>query len=370
MYEPRSSSSFYPRARNYPCSYYHNNHNPFYDQPESFYYPTSRNYFPYDDEKDQREQLLREQLRKQREREREQELERLKRFYDNKARQQTGASTFNTNYQPKKSFKVKIQSDEDETKSKIDKSRAAHKIYNFIKNQSANKRTRKILNKLHILYKIENELKEIQKSKYLGNLTFDKENGKQILPISIENKKFLEYEDKIVKFFDKLDGIQSEGVDIVRERRKFLVKFAQTLLDELDIEKENQWKVYSENQLNSNENSTTNDAPVVKEIDVPMSFAEITTNEDSAPITTNEDSAPIDVPMSENEANDIITNEDTVPIVEEMEVSMSLDNEGNENIENNHNTVKPIIISEPENLNENDANSESLDQVDGDLQII
>ncbi|CAG8613209.1 3450_t:CDS:2 [Rhizophagus irregularis] len=161
------------------------------------------------------------------------------RNYPSRQQKQPEASTYNTNYQPKKSFKVKIQSDEDETKAKIN---AAHKIYNFIKNQSANKQTHKILNKLYILHKIENELKEIQKTKYLGNLTFDKENGKQILPISIDNKNFLEYENKIVKSFDKLDEIQSEGVDIIRDRRKFLVKFAQTLLDELDIEKENQWK--------------------------------------------------------------------------------------------------------------------------------
>ncbi|EXX72859.1 uncharacterized protein OCT59_009642 [Rhizophagus irregularis] len=263
MYEPSTPPSFYPRTRNYPCSYYHNNYSPFYNQPELFYYSTPRNHFPFDEE-DQREQLLREQfLRKQQEHEREQELERLKRFYDHKARQQKQpeASTYNTNYQPKKSFKVKIQSDEDETKAKIN---AAHKIYNFIKNQSANKQTHKILNKLYILHKIENELKEIQKTKYLGNLTFDKENGKQILPISIDNKNFLEYENKIVKSFDKLDEIQSEGVDIIRDRRKFLVKFAQTLLDELDIEKENQWKVFSENQSNLN---TTNDAaPIITPI--------------------------------------------------------------------------------------------------------
>ncbi|CAG8666855.1 18561_t:CDS:2 [Rhizophagus irregularis] len=187
MYEPRTPPSFYPHTRNYPCSYHHNNYTRQQKQPE--------------------------------------------------------VSTYNTNYQPKKSFKVKIQSDEDEAKAKINKSQAAHKIYNFIKNQSANKQTRKILNKLHILHRIENELKKIQKTKHLGNLTFDtKENGKQILPISIDNKKFLEYEDKIVKSFDKLDEIQSEGVDIIRDRRKFLVNFAQTLLNELDIEKENQWK--------------------------------------------------------------------------------------------------------------------------------
>ncbi|CAB4427177.1 unnamed protein product [Rhizophagus irregularis] len=258
MYEPRTPPSFYPHTRNYPCSYHHNIYSPFCNQPEPFYYSTPRNYFPFDDE-DQREQLLREQfLRKQQEHEREQELERLKNFYDHKARQQKQpeVSTYNANYQPKKSFKVKIQSDEDEAKAKINKSQAAHKIYNFIKNQSANKQTRKILNKLHILHRIENELKKIQKTKHLGNLTFDtKENGKQILPISIDNKKFLEYEDKIVKSFDKLDEIQSEGVDIIRDRRKFLVNFAQTLLDELDIEKENQWKVFSmplENEGNKN----------------------------------------------------------------------------------------------------------------------
>ncbi|GBC00062.1 hypothetical protein RclHR1_03730001 [Rhizophagus clarus] len=292
IYEPRSSSSFYPRTRNYPCSYYHNNRNPFYNQPESFNYFTPRNYFPYDKEEEQF-------LRKQQEREREQELERSKRFYDNKTKQQakqSGASTFNTNYQPKKSYKVKIQSDEDEAKAKINKSRAAHKIYEFIKNQSANKRTRKILNKLYLLHKFENDLKEIQNSRHLGNLTFNKENGKQILPISIENKQFLEYEDKIVKLFDKLDGVQSEGADIIRERRKFLVKFAQSLLDELDIEKETQWKAFNENQLNS----ITDDE---EEIDVSMS--------------------------TESEENEITTN-DSAPMVEE----------GNEN---SHNSIEPII---------------------------
>lgn len=244
VHEPRSSS-FYPRTR---CSY-HDNYSPFYNHPASFYYFIPQNYSSYDEE-DQREQLLREQE----EHEREQE-ERLKRFYENKARGQTkqpGVSTFTSNHQPKKSFKVKIQGDEEEeTKSMANKSRAAHKIFNFIKNQSVNKRTRKILNKLHLLGTIENELKEIREMKNLGNLTFEGENGEQVLPISIENKRFLEYEDKIVKLLDKLDGIQSEGVDIIRERRKYVVKFAQTLLDELDNEKENQWKLFSENQLNS-----------------------------------------------------------------------------------------------------------------------
>ncbi|RGB25359.1 hypothetical protein C1646_723965 [Rhizophagus diaphanus] len=311
MYES-STPSFYPRTRNYPCSYYHNNYSPFYNQ-------LPRNYFPFDEE-DQREQLLREQfLRKQQEHEREQELERLKRFYDHKARQQKQpeTSTYNTNYQPKKSFKVKFQNDEDETKAKIND--AAHKIYNFIKNQSANKQTRKILNKLYILHKIENELKEIQKKKYLGNLTFDKENGKQILPISIDNKKFLEYENKIVKSFDKLDEIQSEGVDIIRDRRKFLVKFAQTLLDELDIEKENQWKLFSENQSNLNENFTTNDA------------------DDSATI--------VDLMSSENDGNEITK--------DEIHVSKKLELEKIEN----------------QNENVDTFNSESFDQ-DGNLQII
>ena len=52
--------------------------------------------------------------------------ERLKRFYEHKARQQAkqpGASTFTANYKPKKSFKVKIQEDDDdETKSTVNKS--------------------------------------------------------------------------------------------------------------------------------------------------------------------------------------------------------------------------------------------------------
>ncbi|RIA82648.1 hypothetical protein C1645_787904 [Glomus cerebriforme] len=203
-YKPRS---FYPNTRNF---YHPTQYSPFYSQPEPFYYSTPQNYFAYDEHE----------------------------------------PTFTANHQPKKSFKVKIEGDDDETKSKINKSQAAHKIYNFIKYQTENKRTRKILNKLNILGTIEKELKEIHETKHFGNLTFDEENGKQILPISIENKRFLEYENKIVKLFDKLDEIQSEGIDIIRERRKFIVKFAQTLLEELDNEKENQWKTFNEKQSN------------------------------------------------------------------------------------------------------------------------
>lgn len=266
IFEPRTSQSFFPRTRNFyqpaqhsrPCSYYHDNTSPFYN----FYSP--HNYSSYED------QLLREQ----------EERERLKRFFESKEREQQTkpeTSTFTTNNQPKKSFKVKIQGGDDETKSTTNKSQAAHKILNFIKNQTANKQTRKILNKLHILRIIENELEEIHKIKYLGNLTFDEEHEKQVLPISIENKRFLEHEDKIVKLLDKLDGVQSEGSDIIRERRKLLVKFAQILLGELDNEKEKQWKQWKE--LSENSDVVMNNAldkidesdvaPVIEEIDVP-----------------------------------------------------------------------------------------------------
>ena len=171
----------------------------------------------------------------------------MKRLYERKAGEQAqrpGSSL-------KKSFRIKIQGGEDGSKSAIKKSQAARKIFNFIKNQTANKRTRKILDKFYLLRAIENELKEIRKSKDFGNLTFVDEHEKQVLPISIENKRFLKYEDKILKIFDKLDRVQSEGVDIIRERRKFLVKSAQALLEELDDEKENQWKTFSEKQLTS-----------------------------------------------------------------------------------------------------------------------
>jgi hypothetical protein len=90
----------------------------------------------------------------------------------------------------------------------------------------------------------------------------------------------------------------------------------------LDIEKENQWKVFSENQSNLN---TTNDA---------------------------DDSATIVDPMSsENDGNEITKDENSAPII--TSISKKLESEKIENPNENVDTF----------------NSESFDQ-DGNLRII
>ncbi|CAJ0836517.1 6402_t:CDS:2 [Entrophospora sp. SA101] len=126
---------------------------------------------------------------------------------------------------------------------------AANKIYKFINQSQQNKNTKVILKKLLELKSIQQQLLNIQ-SKYdnkIGQLTFrinDKDDNKkkQILPITKENKTFLMMEDLILKTLEKLDKIYSDGSDLIRERRKEIVKIAQGMLDELDKEKDQQWK--------------------------------------------------------------------------------------------------------------------------------
>ncbi|CAI2174403.1 4179_t:CDS:1 [Funneliformis geosporum] len=256
-YEPRISPFytrrfFQPTQNSFPCSYQHYNTSPLYNHPEPYYHYTPQNYSVYDDEEKRLKQK-----------------EQLKRFNEH------NASKYSTNHEPGKSFKIKINGgEEEEAKSRIDKSQAALKIFNFTKHQTEKKRLCQTLEKLHELRKIEDELKEIHRSKHIGTLTFDKEHEIQVLPISIENKRFLEYEDKITKLLDKLDRVQSVGAHIIRDRRKLDVKFAQTLLEELDKERENQWKSFGENlqvfMNDADENSVANEnseivAPVKEE---------------------------------------------------------------------------------------------------------
>ncbi|CAG8484000.1 7675_t:CDS:1 [Funneliformis mosseae] len=269
-YEPRISPfytrRFYqPTQNSFPCSFYNYNSNPLCNHLEPY---TPQNYSVDDDEE---RRLLQERLKQK---------EQWKRFYDHNARDQQRTQRPNTsNYEPGKSFKIKINGGEEQTKSTIDKSQAALKIFNFIKRQTEKKRICQILNKLHELHTIEDELKEIQKSKHIGTLTFDKEHERQVLPISIENKRFLEYEDKITKLLDKLDRVQSGGADLIRQRRKLDVTFAQTLIEELDKEKESQWKSFGENHDDADENST---AIENSEIDTPVKEV----NEESEVIVT------------------------------------------------------------------------------------
>ncbi|CAG8572419.1 15715_t:CDS:1 [Acaulospora colombiana] len=125
----------------------------------------------------------------------------------------------------------------------LDKKQASKKIYKFLRNNTANHKTRNVLSKLLQLRKIQNHLINLESQNDQVELTFDTEQETpQVLPTSKSNKKFLEYEDTVMRTFDKLDGIDSNGCEIVRERRKEVVTLAQGILNRLDRERENQWK--------------------------------------------------------------------------------------------------------------------------------
>ncbi|CAG8626873.1 26377_t:CDS:1 [Dentiscutata erythropus] len=156
--------------------------------------------------------------------------------------------------------RVKIFGPEDEpiknnhkNNNALTKQQAAKKIYNFLKYQPSTRRARKTLGRLLHLRNIQNQL--ISLSSQISNfetLTFtSKDAKKQILPISKSNKMFLTQEDAILRILDQLDKVQSEGNEIVRERRKEIVKIAQKILEELDAEKERQWKLFCDSTENS-----------------------------------------------------------------------------------------------------------------------
>ncbi|CAG8738195.1 28427_t:CDS:2, partial [Racocetra persica] len=134
------------------------------------------------------------------------------------------------------------------------KQQAAKKIYNFLKHQPSTHRTRKILVRLLHLRNLQNLLNSLSsQNQNFGPLTFtNKDAGKQILPISKNNKMLLIQEDSILKILDQLDKVQSEGNEIVRDRRKEIVKIAQKMLEELDAEKDRQWKLFCD-ELENNE---------------------------------------------------------------------------------------------------------------------
>ncbi|CAG8671135.1 4234_t:CDS:1, partial [Racocetra fulgida] len=147
------------------------------------------------------------------------------------------------------------------------KQQAAKKIYNFLKHQPSTHRTRKILVRLLHLRNLQNLLNSLSsQNQSFGTLTFtSKGAGKQIFPISENNKMFLIQEDSILKILDQLDKVQSEGNEIVRDRRKEIVKIAQKMLEELDAEKDRQWKLFCDELENSESVVNENSESVVNE---------------------------------------------------------------------------------------------------------
>ncbi|RCI00135.1 hypothetical protein CU098_011129 [Rhizopus stolonifer] len=106
--------------------------------------------------------------------------------------------------------------------------------------------------KLDALNRIEQELDEVRQKHedhiLHGTLKFPEiEEGRSTSPetlsaTSAENKEFLGYEDQIMKLLLKLDTIDSEGDEEIRNKRKSLVKQAERMLETLDEFKQKEWE--------------------------------------------------------------------------------------------------------------------------------
>ncbi|CAG8674791.1 15226_t:CDS:1 [Acaulospora morrowiae] len=145
------------------------------------------------------------------------------------------------------------------SKTTLDKNLASRKIYKFLRYDTANHKTRKVLSKLLQLRNIQNQLTNLIPSNGQLILTFSTDQKTpQVLPISKDNKKYLEYEDTVLKILSKLDEIDSNGYDIVRERRREIVGLAQGILNRLDEEKERQWKEFKAVTIEGEDNNNTN----------------------------------------------------------------------------------------------------------------
>ncbi|EPB87551.1 hypothetical protein HMPREF1544_05642 [Mucor circinelloides 1006PhL] len=115
--------------------------------------------------------------------------------------------------------------------------------------------------KFEALSRIEQELNEIrqQHEDHVLHATLDfshdgRSASPDIIPASTaENREFLGYEDQLVKILLKLDMIESDGDEHIRNERKALVKRAETMLDKLDEYKQKEWERVSCSSHSDNE---------------------------------------------------------------------------------------------------------------------
>ncbi|KAG9286334.1 hypothetical protein G9A89_002588 [Geosiphon pyriformis] len=160
-------------------------------------------------------------------------------FCGGKLRQNASQSKSGEGSNFSKTRKIPIQSG----KSNISRQEAAERIVGFLRHRNANQKTRRTLHKLHQLGLIERHLNALQKqfnSEVV--LTFHTEHEKQIFPSTPDNRTFLTQEESVLKIFDELDRIDSNNVEVIRERRKQIVRTAQKMLSDLDLIKDSQWK--------------------------------------------------------------------------------------------------------------------------------
>lgn len=114
--------------------------------------------------------------------------------------------------------------------------------------------------KFEALSRIEQELNQIrQEREHVLHVPLNfspdgRSASPDIIPASTaENREFLGYEDQIVKILLKLDMIESDGDEHIRNERKALVKRAETMLDKLDEYKQKEWERVSCSSHSDNE---------------------------------------------------------------------------------------------------------------------
>src|SRR6185312_11617335 len=114
----------------------------------------------------------------------------------------------------------------------------------------------------------------------------------RVLPTTAENKEFLKNEENVMKVFDELDGIQSAGADIVRQRRKEIVKYAQSILETFDINRDEQWTAFNENKASNSFEELTSEERENTDQAADMVSADEDEDEDSKESADDEEIRP------------------------------------------------------------------------------
>ncbi|KAK9679396.1 hypothetical protein K7432_016286 [Basidiobolus ranarum] len=130
---------------------------------------------------------------------------------------------------------------------------ASSKISKFISSRIKIREAREILSCLRKLRAYEAEVDTIHERQsgrvFKHSLVFasSSEDPAKVLPVK-ENQNYLGYEDALLKMLIRIDEVDSMGSDIVRSTRKMLVKKTQSLLDQLDDYKTEQYAKFLHSQ--------------------------------------------------------------------------------------------------------------------------
>jgi len=132
------------------------------------------------------------------------------------------------------------------------KENAAFVIQRALKANQLKQEAKRVTGKLRLLSKIRSQVESFRhqyEGQVLSKPVYEKNpNNGTVLP----NKDYLIYEDNLLKALINLDGVLSEGSEIVRDQRKLVISRAQLLLSKLDQHK-NQKQVTFEMELDDNQ---------------------------------------------------------------------------------------------------------------------